>query len=100
MLERVDAPARPTFQAPFTRYELDAAYDELFDPGGQPRPQYRALYQRLSELPPEELQRRQQAADLSFLHQGITFTAPSASFPMICCRVFSPAQSGPQLNGG
>jgi uncharacterized circularly permuted ATP-grasp superfamily protein len=74
MLERVDAPARPTFQAPFTRYELDAAYDELFDPGGQPRPQYRALYQRLSELPPEELQRRQQAADLSFLHQGITFT--------------------------
>jgi uncharacterized circularly permuted ATP-grasp superfamily protein len=74
MLERVDAPARPTFQAPFTRYELDVAYDELFDSGGQPRPQYRALYQRLSELPPEELQRRQQAADLSFLHQGITFT--------------------------
>ncbi|MCB0137585.1 MAG: hypothetical protein KDD75_20950, partial [Caldilineaceae bacterium] len=29
------------------------------------------------ELTPEELEERQQAADLSFLHQGITFTVYS-----------------------
>jgi uncharacterized circularly permuted ATP-grasp superfamily protein len=70
----LDTRVRPAFQPPFTHYELDAAYDELFEPRGEPRSQYSALYQRLQELPPEELQRRQQAADLSFLHQGITFT--------------------------
>ena len=39
-----------------------------------PRPHYQALYRTLLELPPEELRESQQAADLSFLHQGITFT--------------------------
>ena len=41
---------------------------------GVARDHYRAIYQRLLELPAAELQNRQQAADLSFLHQGITFT--------------------------
>ncbi|MCB0163033.1 MAG: circularly permuted type 2 ATP-grasp protein [Anaerolineae bacterium] len=59
---------------PFTQYQLDRAYDELFEDDGSPRGQYKALYNRLLELPPEELHRRQQAADVSFLHQGITFT--------------------------
>jgi uncharacterized circularly permuted ATP-grasp superfamily protein len=49
-------------------------YDEMFGAEGQCRAHYRALYQRLQEMPAEELGRRQQAADLSFLHQGITFT--------------------------
>ena len=49
-------------------------YDEMFAAGGVCRPQYQALYQRLQEMPAEELRRRQQAADLSFLHQGITIT--------------------------
>jgi uncharacterized circularly permuted ATP-grasp superfamily protein len=74
MIETIKSSARLMFQPPFTHYELDIAYDELFYPTGQPRPHYHALYQRLLELPAEELQRRQQAADLSFLHQGITFT--------------------------
>lgn len=52
----------------------NVVYDEMFDAGGVCRPQYRALYQRLEAMPAEELRRRQQAADLSFLHQGITFT--------------------------
>jgi uncharacterized circularly permuted ATP-grasp superfamily protein len=69
-----EVPLYPHFEAPFTHYELDGAYDELFTPEGHPRPQYQALYQRLQELPTEELQHRQQAADLSFLNQGITFT--------------------------
>ncbi len=50
------------------------AYDEMFDPSGAVRPQYAALYASLAELSPEELERRQQACELSFLHQGITFT--------------------------
>jgi uncharacterized circularly permuted ATP-grasp superfamily protein len=68
--------SRASFQLPppFANYHLDAAYDEMFDREGEPRASYLALYKRLLDLPPEELRRRQQAADLSFLYQGITFT--------------------------
>src|SRR5262249_55287999 len=62
------------FPSPFNQYELTGAYDEMFRDEGVARPQYGALYQRLLELAPEELQRRQQAADQHFLYQGITFT--------------------------
>jgi uncharacterized circularly permuted ATP-grasp superfamily protein len=58
----------------FSAYRCDDAYDEMFTSGGAARPQYDALYQRLAELPADELRYRQQAADLSFLNQGITFT--------------------------
>ncbi|MCB0177943.1 MAG: circularly permuted type 2 ATP-grasp protein [Anaerolineae bacterium] len=72
----ISPPSNPvTFtKPPFTQYQLDRAYDELFEDDGSPRGQYQALYNRLLELPAEELHRRQQAADVSFLHQGITFT--------------------------
>src|SRR5450432_907445 len=59
---------------PFRNYQLDGAYDEMFEAPGVPRPHYQALFQTLLELPPEEMRKSQQAADLSFLHQGITFT--------------------------
>lgn len=62
----------------FQRYELGPAYDELFTPDGSPRPHYQALHDHLRKLPPDELQRRQKAADLSFLQQGITFTVYSS----------------------
>ena len=52
----------------------DTIYDEMFGADGECRPHYRALYRRLHDMPAEELRRRQQAADLSFLHHGITFT--------------------------
>jgi len=58
----------------FVNYSLEKTYDEMFESPGIPRPHYRALYQTLLGLPPEELRRSQQAADLSFLHEGITFT--------------------------
>jgi uncharacterized circularly permuted ATP-grasp superfamily protein len=58
----------------FVNYQLEQAYDEMFEAPSLPRPHYRALYQLLLGLPPEELRRTQQAADLSFLHEGITFT--------------------------
>ncbi len=70
----IDTPTTRAFKPPFNNYQLDAAYDEMFEPTGEPRASYRGLHQRLTELQPEELRRRQQAADLSFLHQGITFT--------------------------
>ncbi|HEY0606511.1 MAG TPA: circularly permuted type 2 ATP-grasp protein [Herpetosiphonaceae bacterium] len=59
---------------PFSSYELDTAYDEMFTADGRARPHYAALYDRLLSLPGDELQRRAQAAELSFLNQGITFT--------------------------
>jgi uncharacterized circularly permuted ATP-grasp superfamily protein len=59
---------------PFHDYQLDEAYDEMFYGNGVPRPPYNELYQRLQEFPASELRRRQQAADIAFLNQGITFT--------------------------
>ncbi|HEY3998101.1 MAG TPA: circularly permuted type 2 ATP-grasp protein [Candidatus Xenobia bacterium] len=59
---------------PLAGYPLDRAFDEMFSPDGQPRPQYQAVYKLLTELTGDELLRRQRAADQSFLHQGITFT--------------------------
>jgi len=55
-------------------YPLDRAFDEMRAAGGDVRPHYRALAETLARLPEEELQRRKQAAELSFLTQGITFT--------------------------
>jgi uncharacterized circularly permuted ATP-grasp superfamily protein len=60
--------------AAFARYDLNTGYDEMFEARLTPRTHYEALYKRLLELPPEEFQRRQAAADTSFLNQGITFT--------------------------
>lgn len=65
--------AAPSYQ-PFASYQLDSSYDEMFAAAGAPRPHYAALHRRLLELPPEELRRREQASELSFLNQGITFT--------------------------
>ena len=61
----------------FAQYELGTAYDESFSKDGHPRPPYQALYNHLLQLPDDELTRRQSAADLSFLQQGITFTVYS-----------------------
>jgi uncharacterized circularly permuted ATP-grasp superfamily protein len=58
----------------FRDYLLDGAYDEMRTPDGSIRPQYKALVETLACLPQEELLRRKQSADLSFLTQGITFT--------------------------
>ena len=46
----------------------------MFESPGQPRSHYQALFRTLLHLPAEDLKKSQQAADLSFLHQGITFT--------------------------
>ena len=67
-------PFRSIIPSSFVNYQVDTAYDEMFASPGVPREHYRALHQTLLGLPPEELRRSQQAADLAFLHEGITFT--------------------------
>ncbi|HEY4878822.1 MAG TPA: hypothetical protein VIH97_06845, partial [Candidatus Acidoferrales bacterium] len=59
---------------PFVNYRLDTAYDEMFCAPGIPRDFYQALHRMLVSLPAHELRKSQQAADLTFLHEGITFT--------------------------
>ncbi len=65
---------RAVHPPPFSSYDLSGAFDEMFEAGGVVRGQYRHLYETLLGLPGAELRKRKQAADLSFLHQGITFT--------------------------
>ena len=68
-------PVRGAQEHPLLRdYFMDAAFDEMFDGDGAIRPHYAALFHELTTLPPEEIRRRKQSADASFLMQGITFT--------------------------
>jgi uncharacterized circularly permuted ATP-grasp superfamily protein len=61
-------------QIAMNNYLLDHAYDEMFATPGELRSHYELLLDHFSSLPADELRRRKQAADLSFLNQGITFT--------------------------
>ena len=61
-------------RAALKNYLLDHAYDEMFAGPGELHPHYEPLLEHFSSLPTDELRRRKQAADLSFLNQGITFT--------------------------
>jgi uncharacterized circularly permuted ATP-grasp superfamily protein len=64
-----------TYLSPaFVNYKIETAYNEMFTAPGVPREHYRALHQTLLKLPHDELRRSQQAADLAFLYEGITFT--------------------------
>ncbi len=61
-------------RSPFHGYEVDARFfDEMFADPDSAHPAYRQLYQALIEMPIEDVKRSRQAADLAFLHQGITF---------------------------
>lgn len=55
-------------------YSVGNFFDEMFLESGEPRPHYRALFDRLSNLTIDEFNARRRAADISFLYQGITFT--------------------------
>jgi uncharacterized circularly permuted ATP-grasp superfamily protein len=58
----------------FEPYSLGEPYDEMFATEGIARCPYAEIWARLQELDPASMQERQAAADLAFLHQGITFT--------------------------
>ena len=47
--------ARVSDGGPFAGYQLDDAWDEMFDSSGDPRPHYRELYSRLLAIPADEL---------------------------------------------
>ena len=64
----------PLDRSRFDRYWLDNAYDEMYAAPSEPRAHYRGLHDLLRDVPLAEMRRRKQAADVSFLHQGITFT--------------------------
>ncbi|MBB5059168.1 putative circularly permuted ATP-grasp superfamily protein [Granulicella aggregans] len=55
-------------------YLLDHAYDEMFAGENELHPHYEPLLELFNTLSKEELRRRKNSADVSFLNQGITFT--------------------------
>ena len=58
----------------FNEYTEDQFFDEMFDETGQPRPIYQGVYDQLSDMSPDDFAVRRRRADLTLLHQGITFT--------------------------
>ncbi len=58
----------------FDDYDVGGFYDEMFLPDGTPRPEARALVERIEGLPAGELIRRHTAAEQALLNTGITFT--------------------------
>lgn len=81
----------------FAGYESDGFYDEMFDGNGSPRPDCKPLFNRIRSMPPEDLTRRQRAADRSMIQLGITFNVygdrsgleriiPFDIIPRIVCR--------------
>ena len=63
----------------FNGYQSDGFFDEMFGADGQPRAMARPLVNVIESLPPEELLRRQQAAERALLQMGITFNVDGAS---------------------
>lgn len=57
----------------FRDYAL-TGFDEMFAGPARVRPHYHPLFDRLSTLPPQELERRGRLADQMMRQQGITFT--------------------------
>lgn len=54
-------------------YDAGDFYDEMFEPDARARPSCQALHDRIQQLSPGDLNRRQEAADRSMLRLGITF---------------------------
>lgn len=57
----------------FSDYPLGAAWDEMFDAAGKPRPCSEAVHDVVRGLPSDELRARADALALSFLDRGVTF---------------------------
>lgn len=57
----------------FAGYDTGGFFDEMFDSNG-PRPHYANLLRTLGNLSADEFRARCELADLTLVHQGITFT--------------------------
>ena len=66
----------------FTAYEQLAGPDEMFAPDGGARPAYAEFASRLGAWPYEEIEARQQRAELELLASGITFTVYQDESPV------------------
>lgn len=76
----------PTVQ--FDTYDPEDFCDELFAAKNQPRPEAALLVEKINSLPPEELQRRQQAAKNALLKLGVTFRVESEHDQEATERIF------------
>src|ERR1017187_2065847 len=68
---RPDAPASCSVR--FSSYQTGGFYDEMFEAGGQPRPQAELLLETVQGLSEGQLLRYKHAADELLLQMGITF---------------------------
>ncbi len=69
--------ARWTSTVQFDDYDPENFYDELFEAKGVPRPDSIPLINRINSLSPEEVRRRQQAAQIALFKMGVTFNVYS-----------------------
>jgi len=89
-----------------TPYEAGEFFDEMYAAGGEVRPHYRLLAERLSSLAIPEFERRRAAVDLAFLRRGITFTVYNDAegteriFPFDLIPRIIPAREWSRLEAG
>ena len=57
-----------------SNYDAGNFFDEMIGAGGEVRPHYRRLTERLKTLEETEFNQRRAAVDLAFLSKGVTFT--------------------------
>jgi len=87
-------------------YETGDFFDEMYAAGGEVRPHYRSLVERLGSLPLPEFERRRAAVDLAFLRRGVTFTVYNDSegteriFPFDLIPRIIPAKEWSRLEAG
>jgi uncharacterized circularly permuted ATP-grasp superfamily protein len=56
-------------------------FDEMFEPSGEVRPHYQALFEQFASLSREEFEERRRSVDALFLDQGIGFTVYDGEGP-------------------
>ncbi len=87
-------------------YAPETFFDEMYTAGSEVRPHYRRFEQCFRDLNPEEFDRKQEAVDLAFLRQGITFNVYGDSqgteriFPFDLIPRIIPHQEWEQLERG
>jgi uncharacterized circularly permuted ATP-grasp superfamily protein len=89
-----------------TSYDAGEFFDEMYATGGDVRPHYRRLAERLGTLSIAEFDRRRAAVDLAFLRRGVTFTVYNDSegteriFPFDLIPRIIPANEWSRIEAG
>src|SRR5579884_4086560 len=74
ILSAAPAASGPDGDDLFRGYALGAAFDEMFEAPGRPRPHYAALHRRLASATAAECRRRKAMTELSMRQDGVGFT--------------------------